>query len=90
MTKLADKIWLNGQMVAWEDAKVHVLTHALHYGTSVFEGIRAYDTPNGSVGFRLRDHLVRLEDSARIYGIKRLAGDPRGASAPAAKSKVSA
>jgi branched-chain amino acid aminotransferase len=70
MTKLADKIWLNGQMIAWEDAKVHVLTHALHYGTSVFEGIRAYDTPNGSVGFRLRDHLVRLEDSARIYGIR--------------------
>ena len=69
MKKLADKIWFNGQMINWEDAKVHVLTHALHYGTSVFEGIRAYETPHGSIGFRLKDHLQRLEDSARIYGI---------------------
>ena len=70
MTKLADKIWFNGQIINWEDAKVHVLTHALHYGTSVFEGIRAYNTPTGPIGFRLGDHLKRLEDSARIYGIK--------------------
>ena len=70
MKKLADKIWFNGQLKNWEDANVHVLTHALHYGTSVFEGIRAYDTPNGPVGFRLRDHIRRLEDSAKIYGIK--------------------
>jgi len=70
MTKLADKIWINGETLAWEDARVHVMTHALHYGTSVFEGIRAYDTPRGPVGFRLTDHLKRLEDSARIYGIK--------------------
>jgi len=70
MTKLADKIWLNGRIIDWEQGQVHVLTHALHYGTSVFEGIRAYDTPNGAVGFRLTDHLRRLEDSARIYGIK--------------------
>jgi branched-chain amino acid aminotransferase len=70
MKKLADKIWFNGQMKNWEDANIHVLTHALHYGTSVFEGIRAYDTPNGPVGFRLKDHIRRLEDSARIYGIK--------------------
>ena len=68
MKKLADKIWFNGEVMAWEDAQVHVMTHALHYGTSVFEGIRAYDTPNGPVGFRLTDHLKRLEDSARIYG----------------------
>ena len=70
MTKLADKIWINGETVAWDDARIHVMTHALHYGTSVFEGIRAYDTPQGPVGFRLTDHLRRLEDSARIYGIK--------------------
>ena len=70
MKKLADKIWFNGQIIAWEDARIHVLTHALHYGTSVFEGIRAYDTPHGTVGFRLTDHMRRLEDSARIYGIK--------------------
>jgi branched-chain amino acid aminotransferase len=70
MTKLADKIWINGETVAWDDAKIHVMTHALHYGTSVFEGIRCYNTPNGPVGFRLTDHMRRLEDSARIYGIK--------------------
>lgn len=69
MKKLADKIWFNGQTIAWENAQVHVMTHALHYGTSLFEGIRCYDTPNGPVGFRLGDHLKRLEDSARIYGI---------------------
>ncbi|ESQ88479.1 branched-chain amino acid aminotransferase [Asticcacaulis sp. AC460] len=69
MTKLADKIWFNGRIINWEDAQIHVMTHALHYGTSVFEGIRCYDTPNGPVGFRLGDHLRRLEDSARIYGI---------------------
>jgi len=70
MKKLADKIWFNGQTVAWENAQVHVMTHALHYGTSLFEGIRCYDTPNGPAGFRLGDHLKRLEDSARIYGIQ--------------------
>lgn len=70
MTKLADKIWLNGRIVDWEQGQVHVLTHALHYGTSAFEGIRAYETPHGAIGFRLTDHLRRLEDSARIYGIK--------------------
>ncbi len=69
MKKLADKIWFNGQLKNWEDANIHVMTHALHYGTALFEGIRCYDTPNGPAGFRLRDHLQRLEDSARIYGI---------------------
>jgi branched-chain amino acid aminotransferase len=63
----ADLIWLNGEFVAWEDAKVHVLTHALHYGTGVFEGIRAYETPNGSAIFRNQDHLDRLEKSAKLY-----------------------
>jgi branched-chain amino acid aminotransferase len=63
----ADLIWMNGEFVAWEDAKVHVLTHALHYGTGVFEGIRAYDTERGTAIFRHQDHLDRLERSARLY-----------------------
>jgi len=67
MKPLAEKIWFNGELKNWEDAKIHVLTHALHYGTGVFEGIRAYDTPRGSVVFRLTEHNQRLLDSARIY-----------------------
>jgi branched-chain amino acid aminotransferase len=63
----ADLIWLNGEFVAWEDARVHVLTHALHYGTGVFEGIRAYDTERGTAIFRHQDHLDRLEKSAAFY-----------------------
>jgi branched-chain amino acid aminotransferase len=63
----ADLIWLNGELVAWEDAKVHVLTHALHYGTGVFEGIRAYETERGTAIFRHSDHLSRLERSAKLY-----------------------
>ena len=63
-------IWLNGKMVPWADAKVHVMTHALHYGTSVFEGLRAYDTPNGPVIFRLKDHMQRLINSGHIYRIE--------------------
>jgi branched-chain amino acid aminotransferase len=66
-TAAADFIWHNGEFVAWEDAKVHVLTHALHYGTGVFEGIRAYDTEKGPAVFRHHDHLRRLEDSAKLY-----------------------
>jgi branched-chain amino acid aminotransferase len=60
-------IWFNGKLVPWEKATVHVLTHALHYGSSVFEGIRAYTTPQGVAIFRLRDHTRRLFDSAKIY-----------------------
>lgn len=63
----ADLIWLNGEFVAWEDAKVHVLTHGLHYGTGVFEGIRAYETDQGTAIFRNADHLQRLENSAKLY-----------------------
>jgi len=63
----ADQIWLNGEFVAWEDAKVHVLTHAMHYGTGVFEGIRAYETDRGTAIFRHREHLERLEASAKLY-----------------------
>jgi branched-chain amino acid aminotransferase len=63
----ADLIWMNGEFVAWEDAKVHVLTHALHYGTGVFEGIRAYETSEGPAIFRSKDHFERLEASAKLY-----------------------
>jgi branched-chain amino acid aminotransferase len=63
----ADLIWLNGELVAWEDAKVHVLTHGLHYGTGVFEGERAYETARGPAIFRHRDHLDRLFKSAELY-----------------------
>jgi branched-chain amino acid aminotransferase len=63
----ADLIWMNGEFVAWEDAKVHVLTHALHYGTGVFEGERCYETERGPAIFRHREHLERLERSAKLY-----------------------
>ena len=63
----ADLIWLNGEFVAWEDAKVHVLTHSMHYGTGVFEGIRAYETDRGPAIFRHQEHLDRLEKSAKLY-----------------------
>ena len=63
----ADLIWHNGELVAWEDAKVHVLTHGLHYGTGVFEGERAYETEHGTAIFRHRDHLERLFKSAELY-----------------------
>ncbi len=63
----ADLIWHNGELVAWEDAKVHVLTHGLHYGTGVFEGERAYATDHGPAIFRHRDHLGRLFKSAELY-----------------------
>jgi branched-chain amino acid aminotransferase len=65
--KEAAKIWQNGALVDWADAQVHVLSHALHYGTSVFEGIRAYHTDRGPAVFRLDDHLARLERSAAMY-----------------------
>jgi branched-chain amino acid aminotransferase len=65
--KQADLIWMNGEFVAWEDAKVHVLTHGLHYGTGVFEGIRCYDTEIGPAVFRHREHLQRLHRSAELY-----------------------
>lgn len=61
-----EQIWMNGEMVPWADAKIHVLTHTLHYGTGVFEGIRAYETSRGPAIFRLTDHMDRLVSSARI------------------------
>src|SRR5919199_393194 len=65
--KQADLIWMNGEFVAWEDAKVHVLTHGLHYGTGVFEGVRCYDTEIGPAVFRHLDHVDRLFKSAELY-----------------------
>jgi branched-chain amino acid aminotransferase len=64
------KIWMDGELVDWDDAKVHVLTHSLHYGTAVFEGIRAYETASGPAVFRLGDHIDRLLRSARILSIE--------------------
>ena len=64
-----DKIWMDGTLVDWDDAKVHVLTHTLHYGCGVFEGIRAYETDRGPAVFRLTDHIVRLFNSAKIFMI---------------------
>ena len=71
MVQKAEKIWFDGKLVNWDDAQVHVLTHTLHYGAGVFEGIRAYCCVDGkSAVFRLKDHVVRLFDSAKIIGIK--------------------
>jgi branched-chain amino acid aminotransferase len=63
----AELIWMNGEFVPWDEAKVHVLSHGLHYGTGVFEGIRAYETERGTAIFRHRDHLERLAKSASLY-----------------------
>jgi branched-chain amino acid aminotransferase len=60
------KIWMNGELVDWADATIHIATHTLHYGTGVFEGIRAYETARGPAIFRLTDHIVRLHNSAKI------------------------
>ena len=65
-----EKIWMNGELVDWADAKIHVGTHALHYGSGVFEGIRCYETPKGPAVFRLTDHLQRLQNSARLLGMQ--------------------
>lgn len=64
-----DKIWMDGKLVKWEDATVHVLTHALHYGSGIFEGVRAYETKRGAAVFRLADHIRRLFRSAKVYQI---------------------
>ena len=64
------KIWMNGTLVDWDKAQVHVLTHTLHYGTGVFEGIRAYETSEGPAVFRLTEHIERLFRSAKILGME--------------------
>ncbi|HOU28827.1 MAG TPA: branched chain amino acid aminotransferase, partial [Thermoleophilia bacterium] len=62
-----ESIWMDGRLVPWADAKIHVLTHALHYGSGVFEGIRAYKTDKGAAVLRLTEHLERLLRSAKLY-----------------------
>ncbi len=69
MSSRADYVWMNGEFVRWDDAKVHVLTHALHYGTAVFEGIRAYPSKDNLNIFRLLDHYRRMIQSAKVYYI---------------------
>lgn len=64
-----ESIWMNGDLVPWDEARIHVLTHSLHYGMGVFEGIRAYETPNGPGVFRLTEHMERLHRSAAIMGM---------------------
>jgi len=63
------KIWMNGELVDWADANIHILTHSLHYGMGVFEGVRAYETPDGPAVFRLTEHMMRLHNSAKIMGM---------------------
>ncbi|MCK4417390.1 MAG: branched-chain amino acid transaminase [Candidatus Latescibacteria bacterium] len=66
----AEKIWFNGNLVNWDDARIHVLSHVVHYGSSAFEGFRCYETERGAACFRLKDHLRRLFDSCKIYRMK--------------------
>ena len=65
-----EKIWMNGELIDWADAKIHVGSHGLHYGSGVFEGIRAYETPKGSAVFRLTEHMQRLQNSARLLNME--------------------
>jgi len=70
LVEKAELIWKNGEFVPWDEANVHVLTHGLHYGSGVFEGIRCYETPQGPAVFRLGEHLKRLDNSARLLGME--------------------
>ena len=81
-------IWMNGDLVRWDDAKVHVLSHGLHYGTGVFEGIRVYRGPAGLAVFRLREHVQRLFDSAKLYKIPMPPSPSSRCSRPAARSSA--
>jgi len=62
-----EKIWYNGKLIPWDDATIHVMSHVIHYGSSVFEGIRCYDPPAGPAIFRAQEHIQRLLDSAKVY-----------------------
>ena len=66
-TETASKVWHNGKLVDWADANIHVMSHVIHYGSGMFEGIRCYSTPQGPAVFRLREHIARLHDSCKIY-----------------------
>ena len=63
-------IWMNGKLVKWDDAKIHICSHVIHYGSSVFEGMRVYKTDKGPAAFRLKDHSARLINSGKIYRMK--------------------
>jgi branched-chain amino acid aminotransferase len=76
MLKPTEKIWHNGRFINWDDAKIHVLSHVVSYGSSVFEGIRCYSTPSGPAIFRLREHIRRMMDSAKIYRMDNLGFTP--------------
>ena len=65
--KPVEKIWMNGKLIDWNDAKIHILSHVIHYGSSWFEGIRCYETKKGSAIFRHKEHMSRLFDSAKLY-----------------------
>lgn len=65
--KIASKVWRNGEFIEWDEARVHVMSHVVHYGSSVFEGIRCYKTEKGSAVFRLKEHMQRLVNSAKVY-----------------------
>src|SRR5689334_23501251 len=67
--KPTEKIWHNGQWIAWEQATIHVLSHVVHYGSSLFEGIRCYELPSGPAIFRLSEHMQRLINSCKIYRV---------------------
>src|SRR3954471_12374293 len=72
------KIWMNGKLVDWKDANIHIATHVIHYGSGVFEGARCYETPKGSACFRLEPHMRRLIESAKIYRMENAALERRG------------
>jgi branched-chain amino acid aminotransferase len=65
--KVSEKVWKNGELIKWDDARIHIMSHVVHYGSSVFEGIRCYKTKEGSAVFRLTEHMQRLVNSAKIY-----------------------
>src|SRR2546430_5072635 len=66
-TNIVQKVWKNGEFIDWNDARIHVMSHVVNYGSSVFEGIRCYETSQGSAIFRLTEHMQRLVNSAKIY-----------------------
>ena len=70
MSDQSKLIWFNGEIVPWEEAQIHVMSHVLHYGSGVFEGIRCYKVDNSSIIFRLEDHIDRLFNSASLYKMK--------------------
>ena len=70
MSNYSKNIWSNGKIIPFDEAKIHILSHCIHYGTGVFEGIKCYNTPKGPAVFRLREHMERLINSGRNYNMK--------------------